>query len=182
MKSALRLAFSASGLAASMAMAQVPTPSISPDVAKTRIRIGYGISPDFDLRAGGQGHLEGPEIGLDLPILNFEGIGVCLSPSIFMGGRLRHGSDTDGNIYRFMATANHTLGGNIGGKVGVGLAHSEPRNREFDSKNGVIGQVGLSTSLTSGFLSHLTPRVELNYYFSNSNQLRGFFLGLSGGL
>src|SRR5258707_357806 len=74
------------------------------DLLGIRIRAGLHWTSNFDLRNGGTGHLEGPELGADFPMSNMFGLPIYMSPSIVWGGRLRHGADIDGNVYRFMLT------------------------------------------------------------------------------
>jgi hypothetical protein len=150
------------------------------DVIGIRVNLGYHWSQNFKLRDGGKGNLEGPEVGVDFPIQNLAGIQLYASPSIVFGGKLVHGSDIDGQIYRFMVSARKTLNRDgFFGSLSLGAAHTESRGlNEFKSADGFIGAVGLGSPLKFKILG-VSPNFEGRYYFSSKDQLRGFTIGLS---
>lgn len=146
-----------------------------------RLRVGYGSSGDYRLRSGGVARVEGPEIALVFPLTSANGFSLALEPSIFGGGRLRRGGDADADVYRFLLTGRKTLGASRAyATFGVGFAHSSLRGGAASGASGVVGQVGAGLPI-SGFLARFRPTVEVNYFLADNGQLRGLFLGLTGG-
>ena len=150
------------------------------DVIGVRLKIGYHWTNSFELKNGGSSQLEGPEIGLDFPIQKLPGFTIYVSPSVMLGGKLTHGGDIDGTIYRFMLSTRQTISkdGWFAG-VSAGVAHSVSRGlNEFRDSDGFVSGVTIGTPLKLKFLG-ISPNIEGSYYFSTKDQFRGFTLGLS---
>lgn len=162
------------------AFAQLP--GISPTPLKLRVSLGYGVSGEFRNRLGNTVHLEGPYLGLELPLTALFGTDVALGASVFGGGRSRSGNDSDADVYRFVVTARRQFGGGMFAKAGVGFAHSAPRGDFFASASGTVYTVGIGMPISGGFLRRVTPNLELNFFGSNHAQLGGLFFGITAGL
>ncbi len=168
-------------LAFGYAGAQIP--GATPNVLKVRVEAGYGFSGDFTDFRGNNTHLEGPFIGAELPIYSMFDTDVAVGFQWFGGGRLFHGSDSDGDVYRLLGTVRHVFGkSGLYGKFGAGFSHCEPRAVEFHGDSGSVAMFAVGTPLTGGFLRQLSPNLELSYFASGSGQLRGLFIGLVGSL
>jgi hypothetical protein len=150
------------------------------DIIGIRVKLGYHFTNSFELKNGNGGSMQGPDIGVDFPMFKFPSIQIYASPSVMLGGKLSHGGDIDGQIYRFMISARQTLTKvGIFGAVGAGVAHSQSRGKnEFRSQNGFLTNITLGVPLKFNFLG-ITPNFEGSYYFSSQDQFRGFTIGLS---
>ena len=165
----------------SSAIAQLP--GITPNPFKLRVSAGYGFSPEFRNRSNQNVRLEGPYLGIELPVTALLGFDVALGASAFFGGRMKSGPDADAEVYRFVATARKAFGSGTYIKGGIGFAHSSPRgNSNLDGASGTVLNFGIGTPLASGMLRRVTPNLELNIFASNHAQLRGAFIGLTFGL
>lgn len=151
------------------------------DVIGVRLKVGYHFTQSFELKDGSNGHLEGPEVAADFPLAKYPGIQLYATPSIMFGGKLTHGSDVDGTIYRFMVTARQTLNRDgLYGTFGVGAAHSESRGtNEFRDANSFVTSVSLGTPLKFK-LAGIGLSLEGTYYFSTKDQFRGITIGVAG--
>lgn len=170
--------FSRTAFVGSLALATVF--AAASDTIGVRLKVGYHFTQNFELRNGSSGNLEGPEVAADFPLAKYPGFQLYITPSVMFGGKLTHGSDVDGTIYRFMVTARQTLTreGLYGG-ISVGAAHSESRGlNEFKDQNGFVTAVSLGTPLKFKFLG-LSPSLEGSYYFSSKDQFRGFTIGFA---
>lgn len=152
-----------------------------PNPLSTRIHVGYTTSGNFDDGKGHSVHLEGPDIGIDLPFQSFPLITLHVTPSVLLGGRLRHGSDTDGEVYRLMVTAEHGVLEGFRFRAGVGYATTQPRVHEFRGDSDVLAMIGAGIPI-SGIGKTLHATLDVNLYTSHSGQHRGIFVGLSGNL
>lgn len=149
---------------------------------EARFKLSYLSTDSFPLKSGDSGRLTGPELGIDLKFQSLGPVNIYFSPSVFLGGKLAHGSDNDGTIYRFMLRAqqNVPLTG-FYGFVAAGYAHSQARANEFNDVNAFETQLGAGYSLGGAFLGHFSPNLELSFYQAPRGQLRGVSLGLSVG-
>ncbi|MBN9503131.1 MAG: hypothetical protein BGO01_11655 [Armatimonadetes bacterium 55-13] len=150
------------------------------DVLGVRLRVGYHFTQNFELKNGGSGHLEGPEVAGDFPLSKLPGIQLYATPSICFGGKLSHGGDIDGSIYRFMISAKQTITRDgFYGIVAAGAAHSESRGlNEFKDANAFVSSVTFGVPLSFKILG-VTPSFEGTYYISGKDQFRGFTFGIS---
>lgn len=148
----------------------------------TRFRLSYLSTDRFPLKNGNDGRLTGPELGLDIKFQSIGPVNLYFSPSAFLGGKLAHGSDNDGTIYRFMLRAqqNVPLTG-FYGFVAAGYAHSQARANEFNDVDAFETQFGGGFALGGNFLGHFTPNLELSVYQASKGQLRGISVGLNVG-
>lgn len=159
------------------------SPIQSPNPLKVRVHLGYGISGEFRNRNNDLIRLEGPVVGLELPLSSMAQTDIALNASFFGGGRIRSGNDSDADVYRFVVTARRPLTSSMYGKVGLGFAHSSPRSRQnFGGASGSVAVFGLGGPIGGGFLRRFTPNFEVNVFASPSAQLRGIFFGITGGL
>lgn len=151
------------------------------DVIGVRLKVGYHFSQSFELKDGSSGHLEGPEVAADFPLTKLPGIQLYATPSVMFGGKLTHGSDVDGTIYRFMLTARQTLNKDgLYGALGIGAAHSETRGlNDFKDANSFVSSVSLGTPLKFK-LAGIGVSLEGTYYYSTKDQFRGFTIGFAG--
>ena len=165
---------------ATLAALSIAADSRASDIIGIRVKLGYHFSNSFELKNGNGGSMQGPDIGLDFPMFKFPGVQLYASPSVMLGGKLSHGGDIDGQIYRFMLSARQTLTKEgIFGSVGAGVAHSQSRGKnEFRSETGFLSNITLGVPLKFKFLG-ITPNFEGSYYFSSQDQFRGFTIGLS---
>jgi len=150
------------------------------DTIGVRLKLGYHVSQTFELKNGSHGHLEGPEVAADFPLGRFPGLQLYATPSVMFGGKLTHGKDIDGTIYRFMVTARQTLTRDgLYGAFSLGAAHSESRGlNQFRDENGFVTAVSLGTPLKFKVLG-ISPSLEGGYYFSSKDQFRGFTIGIA---
>ena len=149
---------------------------------EARFRLNYLSTDHFPLKNGDSGRLTGPEIGIDLKFQSFGPVNIYFSPSVFLGGKLAHGSDNDGTIYRFMLRAQQNIPmTGLYGFAAAGFAHSQARNNEFNDVDSFETQLGAGYSLGGTFLGHFSPNLELSFYQAGKGQLRGVSLGVSVG-
>lgn len=144
--------------------------------AQFAVRGGFHLGNDFN-NNGARNHLEGFEIGADLPIIHkvkYLG-GVYFSPTITFGGSNRSGADTDGNIYRFLVNAKYGIA-NTGAYGGLGLGYSftQARVHEFRNVNGFATEYLLGYNFRVSHPKQTQPFLELTYHDGEHNQLRGF--------
>lgn len=167
---------------AGSALAQTTT--TYPNKLGARLKIAYFSSQKFELRSGGNESLVGPQISLDVPLSRMRGFDLFVTPSIGFGGQLSHGSDIDGNVYRFMLTARKVLNdGGLTGSLSAGFGHTESRGTNaFRDGDGLVGEVALAFPLKGlTFLREVTPGFEFAYSFSRQEQLRAFSFGFTFG-
>lgn len=150
------------------------------DIIGIRVKLGYHVTNSFELKNGNSGHLEGPEVGIDFPLQKLPGVQIYASPSVMFGGKLKHGGDVDGTIYRFMLSARQTLTKEgVFGSVSAGVAHSISRGlNEFKDSDAFLSGITIGTPLKFKFLG-ISPNLEGSYYFSSKDQFRGFTIGVS---
>src|ERR1019366_7727284 len=95
------------------------------------VRAGYTFSGSFTGRSGNSGSLQGPEVGLDVPIglpLPISGLGGLqfnFSPSLFAATGGWSGTDFQGNVYRLLASARLSIPGSpLYVRLGAGYAYA----------------------------------------------------------
>ncbi|MBS1718126.1 MAG: hypothetical protein JSS72_10400 [Armatimonadetes bacterium] len=174
MRSKLSFSFVSAGIVlASMASAE-----------QVRIHLDYTFTSNFTLRSGSTSHLEGPELGADMIVMQAPG-GASLSVGArwLLGGKLRSGGDTDGDVYRFLFRGTQPIPTTqLFVFVAGGIAHTRARAEEFEDVNGYNAQLGLGSYLGgSSVAGRFKPAVEFTYTNAAKGQLRGFGLGLSAG-
>lgn len=148
----------------------------------TRFTITYLSTDKFPLKDGTTGRLTGPEIGLNIKFQSFGTTNLYFQPSAFLGGKLAHGSDTDGTIYRFMVRAQQPIPlTGFYGFFAAGYAHSQARNGEFNDVEALETQIGGGYALGGSLLGHFSPNLELSFFQASKGQLRGISLGLAVG-
>ena len=140
------------------------------------VRGGFYLGSDF-ANGTSKTHLEGFEIGADVPIIkNLKGIGgVLFSPTIVFGGSNRKGPDTDGNIYRLMATVKRGFGerGFYAG-VGVGDSFTGAHQGQFKDVNGLTAELLAGYLLNSKSDAKTKPFFEVAYFAAGDRKLTGF--------
>lgn len=171
-------------LAAGLAVAALA--SAQDDKLGFRFNFGYYIGQSFRLRNGGNGALNGPAISLDVQIAKSHGVEWALTPGIVLGGKLMHGSDTDGNIYSFLLTARQNFsrdGFYMKAGAGFGFTQSRANANAFRDSHDFMGTLTLGTKLGAGpkQMKKLDPTLELTGYLSRQRQLSGLSFGLSIG-
>lgn len=144
--------------------------------AKISVRGGFHLGNDFN-NNGSRNHLEGFEIGADVPIIHkvkYVG-GIYFSPTITFGGSNRSGADTDGNVYRFLVNAKYGIAnsGAYGG-LGVGYSLTQARVHEFRNVNGFATEYLLGYNFRVSHPKQTQPFLELTYHDGEHNALRGF--------
>ena len=174
-------------LAATMATAQVPPANETPPAAPPKkaykplgfdVHIGYGFSPSFNAN-GGSHHLNGPEIGVAIPIGTFLNQGVALEPSVFGGGRIAHGSDDDSDVYRLTLFLRHAFARGVQVRAGLGYAVStRARGRTFDGQGGIVGDVGVEIPFSLKLIGSVDPYLDVHGLLGSERRLGGFFVGL----
>lgn len=144
-----------------------------------RVHLGYGFSSSFDKDGGGSGRIEGPEIGVALPVGTFLGQELLIEPSFFGGGRLRRGGDDDADIYRLTAFLHRTFARGIGGRAGVGFSSSSrARGGGFNGTSDVVFDFGIEVPFVFKKLQGIDPYIDVHAVFSPDERLSGFFLGV----
>ena len=143
-----------------------------------RVRVAYGFSPKFRTNDG-RDSLQGPEIGIAIPVGRFPGGDLLLEPSFFGGGRLFHGSDNDGDVYRLTLFAHRTFGRGIGVRAGAGFGlGARGRSNNFDGTSDLIFDLGVEIPFRLELLKSVQPYVDVHNVFSGEKQLEGFFVGV----
>ena len=169
-----------------LAAAQSPAAPAGPVAAPSEklgvsVRVSYGFSGDIRVTTGGNKRLEGPEIAFGFPVVSVGRLDLALEPSVFFGGRLRHGSDIDGDVYRILFTAKHPIGGQgLYLRAGGGFAQVSSRSGDYDGKSGAVGELGFGFPI-SGILQSYKPNLEFRLISANAGQLRGAFFGITAG-
>lgn len=157
--------------------------SLIPVSATAQLKQGFTIRGGYfkgaNYRSGTSTfHLEGPQIGLDIPLLTLPtGLAeIRISPSIVFGGLNRKGSDADGTLARFLLTAKvrPPVVGIYGiGGLGLGFA-TERGGTQLPVTSSFLVQIGIGYDLASGLPTGIKPFVELNYHMGD-----GPFQGIS---
>lgn len=139
------------------------------------VRVGFHRGADYTNTLGAKTRLEGFQVGLDLPVvgLPLTGVQVSLSPTVVFGGSHRQGSDTDGMVYRLMATAKTGVpasGYYAFGGVGYGWSNGRG-GTVFNTKTSLLFQAGLGMDIGTGPLP-TKPFVQASYVWGE-DQFRG---------
>jgi len=149
------------------------------------VRAGYTFSGSFPGKSGGSGTLQGPEVGVDVPIglpLPISGVGGLqfnFSPSLFAATGGWSGSDFQGNVYRLLATARLSIPGSpLYVRVGAGFAYASATQGDFRSQSAYETQLGLGVGVINN-LPALKIYADITYHQSSLVQVRGWTIGLS---
>ena len=143
-----------------------------------RIHVAYGFTPSFRKDGGGSARMEGPEIGVAVPVGTFLKNDLLLEPSFFGGGRLRKGGDDDSDVYRLTVFAHRTLPRGVGVRAGIGYAVStRARGGNFDGESSVIFDLGGEIPFSQKLLKGFSPYVDVHAIFGKS-QISGAFFGI----
>lgn len=150
----------------------------STHLARYALRAGFSIGNGF-FDAGRSQHLEGFELGLDVPLTRrpTRWGSLSFSPTVLFGGSNRGGNDTDGNLYRLMVTLRrpiHRQGLYAG--LGMGVSFADARNQDFRAASGFTGQFLLGYTFHAGRTVRYQPFVEFSYYAGAYDKLSGFSL------
>lgn len=145
--------------------------------ARIAVRGGFHLGNDFNNNNSVRSHLEGFEIGTDVPVvhkLKYIG-GIYFSPTITFGGSNRSGADTDGIVYRFLVNAKYGIA-NTGAYGGLGLGYSftQARAKEFRNANGFATEYILGYNFRTSHPKQTQPFLEITWHDGEHNQLRGF--------
>lgn len=143
--------------------------------ARPTVKVGFYIGNDFLIGAG-KHHLEGFEIGGDVPLIkDLKGIGgISFSPTVVFGGSNRKGADTDGMIYRFMVNIKRQVN-KQGVYIGAGLGYSatQARSNQFANAQGFTSQLIVGYDLRPTGERAIQPFLEISLNNSVSNKLAG---------
>lgn len=149
------------------------------------VRAGYTVSGSFTGKSGGSGALQGPEVGLDVPIglpLPISGLGGLqfnFSPSLFAATGGWSGADFQGNVYRLLATARLSIPASpIYVRVGAGYAYASASHGDFSSQSAYETQLGLGVGILNR-LPMVKISADITYHQSSLVQVRGWTIGLS---
>jgi hypothetical protein len=149
------------------------------------VRAGYTVSSSFTGKSGLSGSLQGPEVGVDIPIglpLPINGLGGLqfnISPSFFSATGGWGGSPVQGNVYRFVGTARFSPPGSpVYFRIGAGFAYAAATQSDFTSQSAYETQIGVGLGILNN-LPALKITADVTYHQSSLAQVRGWTLGLS---
>jgi hypothetical protein len=149
------------------------------------VRAGYTFSGSFTGMSGNSGSLQGPEVGLDVPIglpLPISGLGGLqfnFSPSLFAATGGWSGTDFQGNVYRLLASARLSIPGSpLYVRLGAGYAYASASHGDFTSQSAYETQLGLGVGILNN-LPAVKVSADLTYHQSSLVQVRGWTIGLS---
>lgn len=144
--------------------------------ARWGVRAGFHLGNEFFIGSRIT-HLEGFEIGADIPLVRkATGFGgISFSPTITYGGSNRHGADTDGTIYRLLVNIKRKVG-NSGAYYGIGIGYSftDAKVNEFQNVSGFASQYLLGYSFPVSERQRVQPFLEASYFDGSDNKTRGF--------
>ena len=145
---------------------------------KLRIHVAYGFTSSFRKDGGGSARMEGPELGVAIPIGTFLKDDLLLEPSFFGGGRLRKGGDDDADVYRLTLFAHRTFARGVGVRAGLGYAVStQARGGNFDGESSIIFDLGGEIPFSQKLLKGFSPYVDVHAIFGKA-QVSGAFFGI----
>ena len=152
--------------------------AVSPANAQMKgigVRAGWYTGNDF-VAGGKKTHLEGIEIGVDIPVAKQTSsvVEVTLSPTIVLGGITRHGADTDGNIYRVLLNARRTYSQNMFYGAGIGYSGTQARASQFSNDSGFATSLFAGYEFCTGISMGARPFIQVTYHDGTSNKVRGF--------
>lgn len=153
---------------------------LDPRDIKFRIFVGWGKSDTFTNNSAQRVSLEGPEIGIDIPLQRPVSGGPILmfTPSVLMGGQLASGGDTDGYVYRVQVGMFTPLGAKgFYTRFGIGWSFAQARGGQFDNASGFSQKYTLGYGLSLGANSPLAATVEVSYHNASASVLSGFTVG-----
>jgi hypothetical protein len=171
----MRKTWTLSALAGSVLVSVFGVSTVQAQTRGLGVRAGWYTGNDF-VAGGKKTHLEGVEIGVDIPIAKQTSsiAEVTLSPSIVLGGITRHGSDTDGNIYRVLLNTRRSYSQSIFYGAGLGYSGTQARASQFSNDSGFATTLFLGYELGSGVGVGTKPFFQITYHDGTSNKVRGF--------
>lgn len=143
------------------------------------IHVGYGRTNTFTNNSAQEVHLEGPEIGIDIPLQRPLGNGpiIMLMPSVLLGGQLAHGGDTDGYVYRLQVGVNGPIGAQgFYTRFAVGYSVAQARGGQFDEEKSFSQRYTLGYGLNALGLADKAS-VEVSYHNGSRAVLKGWTVG-----
>lgn len=145
-----------------------------------RYRIGWAETGTFTNFFNNEVNITGPEFGIDIPLAASNRLEYYLSGSVIGGGRLSHGSDTDGEIFKLLLSVK----GNLDRRgtylqLGAGFATVNPRSPTFSGATGFVGRIALGIPIQN-VLGNGGNAIEIATVISREGQLKGIFYGLTG--
>lgn len=139
-----------------------------------RLKAGYGWSGAVRDINGNSRHLQGPELGLDFPLMNPPLVSVSFTGDVLLGGQLARGGDLDGTVYRFLLSGRAAIpGSRFSVFAGAGYATAQGRGGSFGSVSGFVTQIGVAIPLTNG-LPLVSPSLEIAGNMASRSALSGF--------
>ncbi|MCB8933471.1 MAG: hypothetical protein M9921_00845 [Fimbriimonadaceae bacterium] len=173
------LAIVLAALASAPASAQVFGGNQMAKALPFRVTLGYGRTETFRNNASQRVHLEGPEIGLEIPLARpAPGAPVImLMPSVLLGGQLTHGGDTDGYVYRGQIGVNAPIGAKgFYTRFAIGYSASQARNNEFEDQSGFTQRYTVGYGLNT-YGAADKASLEVSYHTGSDGALRGWTFG-----
>lgn len=173
------LAILLAALAATPASAQVIGGRQVAKAFPFRVHVGYGRTESFRNAASERVRLEGPEIGLEIPLSRpLPGSPVImLMPSVLLGGQLTHGGDTDGYVYRAQIGVNAPIGAQgFYTRFAIGYSAAQARNDEFDDQSSISQRYTVGYGLNT-FGAADKASLEVSYHTGSGGALRGWTFG-----
>jgi hypothetical protein len=148
-------------------------------VSGIRVKAGYGWSGNITDSGGARRKLQGPEVGVEIPVQRLPLVEFAIGVDVLLGGQLSRGSDLDGNVYRFLGIARaHIPGTNMSAWLGAGWATAQSRGGQFGAFNGAITQIGLAIPL-GAIIPTMVPTLEVAATMGGKSGLNGVSVGLS---
>ncbi len=145
------------------------------------IHVGYGRTNTFQNNAAQSVHLEGPEIGVDIPLQRPVNNGpiIMLMPSVLLGGQISSGGDADGYVYRLQVGVNGPIGAQgFYTRFAVGYSLAQARGGQFDDARSFSQRYTLGYGLNALGMADKAS-VEVSYNNGSSNVLKGWTVGLN---
>lgn len=161
------------GLAVASSAQTLPGVPSVPGLTGSNWKLGYYFGSSF---AGtgetGTVRLQGPEIGVEIPILNLPTglLSVSLNPSVVFGGGFSHGGDNDGQLYRVLGRAKTGIPmTGLYAFAGLGIEWGAQRGTTtFNTNSGLVKVIGLGKGIPlTGNLGKQST-FEVAYYFGDS--------------
>ena len=147
---------------------------------KYRIFVGGGQTDSFTNNAAQSVRLQGPEIGIDLPLQRPVSGGPILmfTPSVLLGGQLSSGGDADGYVYRALIGMFTPLGAKgFYTRFCIGWSFAQSRGHQFGDESGFAPKYTLGYGLSMGDRAPVTATLELSYHNASESVLSGFSFG-----
>lgn len=143
------------------------------------IHVGYGKTGTFQNNLAQNVHLEGPEIGIDIPLQRPVNGGpvVMLMPSVLLGGQLSSGGDADGYVYRLQVGVNGPVGAKgFYTRFAVGYSIAQSRGGQFAEEKSFSQRYTLGYGLDALGMADKAS-LEVSYHNGSRNVLKGWTVG-----